>query len=154
MSRGLEGEDRREERGPTGPRAEEAPGFPRSIAKLLRPWIDLDEVGWRGFEAWLHSVLPLVPPPGPPRRGPPATEPRQRVAELARALSACASDRARVHFEAAGYFRENQALTRRVKALESMVRTRSGTEEGPDLPPDPDADRAAERYLPHGRSAP
>ncbi len=154
MSRGLEGDDRREERGPTGPRAEEAPGFPRSIAELLRPWIDLDELGWMGFEVWLRSVLPMVPPPGPPSRGRPATEPRQRVAELARALSACASDRARVHFEAAAYFRENQALARRIKAFEAIVRTRSERGEGLRLPPDPEADRAAERYLPRGGSSP
>lgn len=127
-----------------------------SLREALRPWVDVDVVGPAGLETWLLTVLPMLPLPSvgdrvvdrDVSRG----TPEERLTALAHALADCASDRARTNFQAAEYFRENRVLARRVKALEAMVRTRqrSGRPRD-DLPDDPDADRAVERYLPADR---
>lgn len=125
------------------------PRISRATKEALRPWIDLDVVGLEGLESFVLSLLTLAHVSGV--GSPYASEPEgSRLRTLARALADCAGDRAQAHFQAALYFRENQVLVRRVKALEAMLRTR-GTAQGPS-PTDPEADAAARRYLPHGGS--
>ena len=128
--------------------------FSSSLKEEIRPWIDLDEVEIEGFETWLRSVLPLIPR-GPFRTpGKLATDPVQRLSEVARALADCAGDRARANFQAATYYRENQVLARRVRALEAVIRTTgSDSEKAALLEPEPDVDQAASRYIPKGRDA-
>ena len=129
--------------------------FSRETREALRPWIDLEMVGAEGLDAWLRSVARLLPPPRPLDSAPASPDPSSRVQELAAALVECAGDRAKVHFQAAEYFRENQALARRVKALEAAVEATAHGATVARLPPrDPDADRAAERYLPGGAVGP
>ncbi len=140
--------------GPTGPANDAAVEtlivrLPPRLQAELRPWIDVGAVGEDGFRVWLRSVLPLLPRAGmaPSARLP--ESPEERLLEVATALATCAGDRARAHFQAAEYFRENQLLARRVKALEAIVQTAEAARPGsPDLPSDPESARAAERYLP------
>jgi hypothetical protein len=116
------------------------------LRRALRPWIDLAEVGAPGLRIWLLSVLPLLPVPA--SRGTRPLTDAERLSELAKALADCAGDRARVHFQASEYFRENQVLARRVKALEAMVRLKRKTEgsDPADLS-DPEAEAATLRYF-------
>ncbi len=123
------------------------------LMRALRPWVDLEETGPEGLRIWLLSLPPLLPPKGAPGQGPPGRAKEERVAELARALAECAGDRARTHFQAAEYFRENQALARRVRALEAMVGLRAeGARKAPASKEDTEAEEAVLRYLPKGRS--
>lgn len=126
-------------------------GIPISdaLATLLRPWVDVREVGSEGLETWFRSILSLIPRPGAGGEERPSADPHERAAELARALSDCASDRARAHFQASEYFRENRALARRVGALEAALEARraAGDSVG-ELSPDAEVDRASQRYLP------
>lgn len=118
------------------------------LVESLRPWIDLEQVGSDGFQVWLSSVLPLIPLPRT-ESSLLSVNPAARIKELAAALSGCASDRARVHFQAAEYYRDNQRLARRLRALESVLRTSSSPSGAVANPgPDSEADAAAERYLP------
>lgn len=123
----------------------------QDLVERLRPWIDLDEVGVPGLEAFVLSVLPLIPRPrvavATAREG----EPERRVRELARALTECAGDRARARFQASLYFQENRVLARRVRALEAILRMGPRAREARAIPMDPDADRATGRYLPRAR---
>ncbi len=120
-----------------------------SIQAELRPYLDLTEVGEVGFLDWLRSVLPLIPRPGPTKIPPSSASAEARLREVARALATCAGERARTHFQAAEYFRENQLLARRVKALEAILRTSASAVGSPrTVPTDPAASRAADRYLP------
>lgn len=116
------------------------------LRKALEPWIDVDAVGWEGFEAWLLTVLPALPHP----RALETPEGGDRVRALSVALVRAGEDRAASHFRAAEYFRDNQALAQRVKALEAMLRLAKGRgapgSEGTD---DTAGDRATEKYLPH-----
>ena len=115
---------------------------------LLRPWIDVDELGSQGFLSWLQSILPLIPPSRSTKRAA-SEDPSERIQELAAALAECASDRARVHFQAAEYYRENQALARRMKALEAALRSKPpGREQSRGVTEDSEAERASRRYLP------
>jgi hypothetical protein len=123
---------------------------PRAVRARLRPWIDLDEVGLAGFWVWLETVLPLLPTgPRPPSGASDGrSAPPDRLRDLAAGLVACAGDRARLAFAGERYFRDNQVLARRVKALEAALRTARGAGGGPPVAEDTDATTAAERYLP------
>ncbi|HTW56456.1 MAG TPA: hypothetical protein VMG36_08475 [Thermoplasmata archaeon] len=125
------------------------------LRRALRPWIDLTEVGPLGLRSWILAILPLVPRPSPESRAVDRDEsrdlPADRLAALALALAECATDRARTHFQAAEYFRENRLLARRVRALEAMLRTRASVEGAAAPPPDPEAEAATHRYLPPER---
>ncbi len=126
--------------------------FSPEIKAILRPWIDVDELGSPGFLSWLQSILPLIPRSRPAQRAV-SNDSSQRIQELAAALAECAQDRARVHFQAAEYYRENQALARRMKALEAALRTQPpGREERARVTEDSEAERASRRYLPGGRA--
>jgi len=110
-------------------------------------------VGGEGLSAWLISVLPLLPRPGAKEEGEgePDGQAHDRVTELARALTECASDRARAHFQASRYFADNQVLARRVKALEAMLATRARARlETSEAIDDVESERATRRYLPRG----
>ncbi len=115
------------------------------VKDILRPWIDVDEVGREGVLSWLRSILPLIPRTRTSDRRA-SEDPSERIQELAVALSECSSDRARVHFQAAEYYRENQVLARRVKALEAMLRSPPTQAPAEDL----EVERASRRYLPRG----
>jgi len=147
---------RTDERGTTGTRPGRRPvvlELTDELAAALRPWLDVTEVGAVGVRAWLLSVLPLLPKPGSGDhvldRDSSRGSAEERLERLARALAECAGDRARSHFQAAEYFRENRVLARRVKALEAIVRTRAeATGSRPAGLDDPEATAATERYLP------
>ncbi|MGC2289938.1 MAG: hypothetical protein WA688_08800 [Thermoplasmata archaeon] len=122
---------------------------PPELRAAIRPWLDLDEVGLRGLWVWLLTMLPLLPPP-PPRV---ASSPEaglgvstgSRLEQLAKSLTACAQDRARLNFQAYEYYADNALLSRRVRALEGMIRA-----SGHGDPPrgDADTENAGDRYLP------
>ena len=125
---------------PTAP--VDPPGIPDTLKEALRPFVDVDEVGPEGLYRWLESVLPiLAAATAPGARG-------DRVRELARALAACGQDRARLNMAAAQYFADNQALARRVKALEATLNDRG---RAAPIAADPASARSAERYLPPPR---
>lgn len=120
---------------------------PAELIDQLRPWIDLDRVDAASFHEWLSAVLPLFPQIGREelRTGGDATA---RIRQLSQALARAAGEQARSHFQASEYFRENQLLTRRLLALEAMLRTRKA-----DLPERSREESAAlEHYLPKKRS--
>lgn len=127
------------------------------LRALLLPWIDLDEVGPEGLDSWLRSIVASLPRPSVGDhvidRDVSAGTGDERLSAMAHALADCASDRARKNFQASEYFRENRVLSRRVKALEAMIRTRMATGQMPaaDIT-DASADAAAHRYLPPKRS--
>jgi hypothetical protein len=126
-------------------------GLPADVLRALRPWINVEEVGADGLGAWLISILPLLPPASGQgeAEGSDASGREDRVVELARALSDCASDRARVHFQASRYFADNQVLARRVKALEGMLKiTRRARPKETADSEGAASDTAANRYLP------
>jgi hypothetical protein len=123
---------------------------PERLRPLLARWIDLDEIGAAGFWHWLETVLPLLP--GKDAGGerwatvvPPAAP---RLQELARDLIDCAGDRARLTIACERYYTDNQALSRRVKALEAALAAFERS--GPVLRTHSDAESSAiaERYLP------
>ncbi len=122
--------------------------IPADLRERLRPWIDVDEVGTDGLWLWLATVLPLLSAPAGEgfRAGP---TPEERIGELARDLVACARERARLTVAAEGYYRDNAALARRVKALEAEIETarRAGTYRAADADPAGDG-ASADRYLP------
>lgn len=118
--------------------------FSAELRTALAPWIDLDTVDAEAFEAWLRTILPLLPRAGSKSR---TDEDRPRA--LALALVEAAQERAVSHFQAAEYFRDNQMLARRVKALEAILRTakKRGFTSG-ETGENPDSDRVGARYLP------
>jgi hypothetical protein len=129
-----------------GPRGLE---IPPELRLRLAGWIDVDEVGATGFWLWLETVLPLLPDPNPDPGKPSAKRaPGDRVRELARDLVDCARERARLNVFAERYFRDNQVLARRVKALEATLRTRDATGRSPKPPHEGESGEVTERYLP------
>ena len=125
-------------------------GIPVELRLRLAEWIDLDEVGADGFWLWLQTILPLLPDRKSSGAGPlSASRPEpDRVRELARDLVDCARERARLNMFADQYYRDNQVLARRVKALESALRTFEKTGRTAQLPPDEGTTEATDRYLP------
>ncbi len=115
------------------------------LRSALAPWIDVDAVDGKAFEAWLFTVLAILPRPDSPA----AVKDEDRVRALSLALVQAAQERAVSHFQAAEYFRDNQMLARRVKALEAILRaaTKRGFA-GPEPTEDSLGRRAAARYLP------
>ncbi|NNN16936.1 MAG: hypothetical protein HKL79_01025 [Thermoplasmata archaeon] len=127
----------------------DGPLSPR-LRKALVPWIDLDAVDWEAFEAWLFTVLATLPRPGTTEAG--TGEDRLRALSLA--LVQAAQERAVSHFQAAEYFRDNQMLARRVKALEALLRAAQKRGFGGPGPSEETLEsRAAARYLPRGKEA-
>ncbi|MGC2789525.1 MAG: hypothetical protein WA547_05660 [Thermoplasmata archaeon] len=124
--------------------------IPDDLRRRLTDWVEVDAVGVEGFWIWLESVLPLLPKLGVAEEIalPGETPTARRVRELARELVDCAGERARLTVQCAEYFRHNQLLARRLKALEATLRTiqrtgrRGGAAEKPEIP------EVVERYLP------
>ncbi len=128
--------------------------IPLSLRSRLDDWIDLRQIGLNGFWAWLETVLPALPGPSSDgrRTGRPGVLPGDRVRELATDLVTCASDRARLTTTCEQYFRDNQALSRRIKALEASLRIAQTRRGATLVRDDPKATDAAERYLPGGKT--
>jgi hypothetical protein len=124
--------------------------MPPDLRRRLAEWIDVDEVGADGFWLWFRAVLPLLPAREVSKvRGPSVGgSPPDRMRELARDLVDCARERARLTVIAEQYFRENQVLARRLKALEAVMRTFERAGHTVVVPPDDAAGIASERYLP------
>ncbi|HTZ61788.1 MAG TPA: hypothetical protein VMC82_04010 [Thermoplasmata archaeon] len=124
--------------------------IPADIRHRVKDWVNVDEVGSEGFWLWLGAVLPLLPPPGTVGSDARSSErsASERVRELARDLVDLARDRARLTVECERYYHDNQALARRVKALEGALKTFEKAGRAAPLPADPDAEEAGERYLP------
>ena len=124
--------------------------IPDELRQRLAGWIDIEAVGAEGFWRWFGTVLPLL---GGPRNGaadsPSRVEaPAERVRALARELVDCAGERARLTVKCDEYYRDNQMLARRVKALESVLRTTRAVGHSAPVAEDGPATEAAERYLP------
>jgi hypothetical protein len=124
--------------------------IPEHLQRHRADWVEVDAVGVDGFWTWLESVLPLLPKLGAteetarPGEAPTA----RRVRELARDLVDCVGERARLTVQCAEYFRDNQLLARRLKALEATLRTVQRTgRRSETVEKHRDAD-VAERYLP------
>jgi len=136
---------------PTGP-AERSPWtIPEALKRRLQTWIEVDELGPAGFWLWLEGMLPLLPTPASfaEDRAPRPELSETHLVELARTYAECARERARLTIAGAQYYADNQALARRVKALEAALAVHP-TAPGPPaaLAADREAERAAERYLP------
>jgi hypothetical protein len=127
-------------------------GMPEELRVRLLAWIDVTEVGADGFWIWLGTLLPLLPDPVASR----SVEVHRnelseaRLKELARDLADCARERARLNAAGARYFADNQALARRMKALEEALARYGWPDHPASLAPDAEAARAANRYLPRG----
>jgi hypothetical protein len=124
--------------------------IPDEMRHRVAPWIGSEGIGPKEFWTWLATVLPLLPgPTGPsPEPSERARDVENRTRELARDLVDCARDRARLTLFADRYFRDNQVLSVRLKALEATVKTFRETRGLPPSGADEEADQAAERYLP------
>jgi hypothetical protein len=138
---------------PARARPEPDLAIPEELRRRLAPWIDVSDVGAAGFWIWFETMLPFLPrPKNAPADLPPSPDlPPGRMKELARDLADCASDRARLNMLCARYFEDGRLLTRRVKALEATLRTYRSADGTAETPPDPEAERATERYLPPRR---
>jgi hypothetical protein len=123
--------------------------MPPVLRERLRLWVDLDVVGDRGLWSWLATILPLLPPRAEARsvRGVGAEGP-DRLRAIAVDLVECAGDRARLTIACEQYVRDNQLLARRVKALESILRTEGIARGQPIDAGDPKAAKVADRYMP------
>ncbi len=121
------------------------------LRALLRPYLDLESAGPDGFERWLTAVVPLLPHPRDPGAPPHLTDESlsAHLLEVARSLADLESARARDHWAAAQYFRDNVLLLRRVKALEAVLKTAQRTGRVPNLRlPDDEPGPDERRYLP------
>jgi hypothetical protein len=133
----------------------ESPALQLAVPETLRPrlarWVEIDEVGAAGFWRWLESVLPLLPTKDNATNGSADGVPPTplRMQELARDLVDCAGDRARLTISCGHYYSDNQALSRRVKALEAALRMFERSGHAPGLGEDAESAETAERYLPH-----
>ncbi len=138
--------------------AERTPSEPKTwspspeLREALKPFLDLDRVGIRGFETWILAILPSLPRPTASEEAAPwAIESAEtRVLQLARALTDCEGQRSRDHFQAAEYFVDNTRLARRVKALEAEIRTAQRTGRVPNLVVEEGDVARPDRYLPGG----
>lgn len=125
-------------------------GMPSDLRGRLRPWVDVDEVGAEGFWLWLRAVVPLLPMPeeNPKRpaifRLPKAGD----SAALERRLVMYAREHSRLTVICNQYIRDNELLTRRLKALEAAIRTLQMAGNRVEIPTDDGAIEAGSRYLP------
>ena len=121
---------------------------PPDLRRRLSHWIEVDEVGADGFWLWFRAVLPLLPTPGEPAasgfRQTDEREEHRRLVEYAR-------DRARLSVICEQYARENQILTRRIRALEGALRTLELAGHPVEVPEDDEAEATTERYQPPAR---
>ncbi len=142
----------------TSPPLEDLP-LSEEVRERLRPYVDVEKTLRPGFEAWLLSILPLLPRPAESEEAPfPSSgdEAPSRLRELARALSDCARRSSQAHFQASLYFQENRALALRVQGLLAVLRTAQSTGRVPNiiLEPEPAADRYLGSLGPEERDGP
>jgi hypothetical protein len=122
--------------------------MPADLRRQLADWIDVDEVGADGFWLWFRAVLPLLPGREAAGAEPLSANQPDRVRELARDLVDCARDRARLTVFAERYYRDNQLLARRLRALEAALRTFERAGRDVEVPQDEETGEVSERYLP------
>jgi len=124
--------------------------IPFDLRRRLQAWIDVDEVGPEGFWLWLRAVVPLLPSPGPVGSTRDARDPIavEGVQDLRRRLVFYAREHARLSVISDQYARDNQTLSRRLRALESALRTLELAGHRVEIPPDEDAVFTVRRYLP------
>lgn len=124
--------------------------IPFDLRRRLHEWIDVDEVGAEGFWLWLRAVLPLLPSPGPATttRGPAVPAGLEELRELRQRLVFYAREHARLLVISEQYARDNQTLSRRLRALESALRTLESAGHRIEIPTDESAADASRRYLP------
>ena len=129
------------------PTGEEDWAPPVEVQRELEPYLDVAHVGPIGFWAWITGLLPLLPRPS--KDAPTASRAggEERIHELARQLASLAEQYARLRFLASEYFRDNAQLSRRVRALEAMGRTRGAKEV---FATGKEERGTTERYLPSG----
>ncbi len=123
-------------------------GIPADLRGRLRPWVDVDEVGAEGFWLWLRAVVPLLPRPEESAKRPPIFRLSNKgdVEALERRLVIYAREQSRLTVIGHQCRRDNEVLTRRLKALEAALRTLQLAGHRVDVPADDDATDAAARY--------
>jgi hypothetical protein len=124
--------------------------IPFDLRRRLHEWIDVDEVGSEGFWIWLRAVVPLLPGPAASGSGHLARDlsPPEELRDLRRRLVFYAREHARLAVISDRYARDNQTLSRRLRALESALKTLESAGHRVDIPPDEEASDAIQRYLP------
>jgi hypothetical protein len=124
--------------------------MPADIRRQVGGWFDIGRGAEDVFWTWFRTVLPLLPSPEAPGAGPRSSDrpPSERVPELARDLVECAGERARLTIAAERYYRDNQVLARRLKALEATLRTLASAGHAVEPSTDAEASESASRYLP------
>ncbi len=120
--------------------------LPPALRRALQPWVDVDNVGLPGLWIWLETALPAL---AQALAAEPTHDADRRVAELAKALVDCSTERARLNFRAYEYYSDNVVLARRVRALEGMLRA---SQPGARPEGSAETERAVVRYLPHKTS--
>lgn len=124
--------------------------IPFDLRRRLLEWIDVDEVGPEGFWLWLRAVVPLLPRPAASGRGLgfPDRPGAEDLQDLRRRLVFYAREHARLSVISDQYARDNQTLSRRLRALESALRTLESAGHRVEIPPDENASAVVERHLP------
>lgn len=124
--------------------------IPFDLRRRLHEWIDVNEVGTEGFWIWLRAVVPLLPRPEPTGQGPVASDRRgsEQLQDLRRRLVFYAREHARLSVISDQRARDNQTLSRRLRALESALRTLELAGHRIDIPPDEGSTDVVPRYLP------
>jgi len=127
--------------------------IPADLRRRLGAWVDVEEVGADGFWLWLRAVIPLLPNPGAAGKGPAwAGGPwPEDVRELKHRLVVYAREHARLSVICDQHSRDNQTLSRRLKALEAALRTLEMAGHTVEIPVDEEVGEVSDRYLPARR---
>ncbi len=127
--------------------------IPPDLRRRLTAWVDVEEVGAEGFWLWLRAILPLLPTPALGEKpqvslsGPRTDE----VRELQQRLVVYAREHARLNVLCDQYTRDNDILSRRLKALEAVLRTFEMAGARVEIPEDEDVGEVTNRYLRLGK---
>ncbi len=137
-----------------GAEEEDEPVVPPDLRRRLRAWVDVDEVGLKGFWIWLRAVVPLLPSPDAPAKRPSIAlgSPRETIRQLEQRLALYAREQSRLSVICDQAVRDNELLVRRLRALEAALRTLDLGGHKIVIPPDPDVADAAERYASPART--
>lgn len=125
--------------------------IPSDLRRRLAAWVDVEEVGPEGFWVWLRAILPLLPtPPSAEKRQNLMNGPRsENVHELQQRLVVYAREHSRLNVVCEQYVRDNQILSRRLRALEAALRTLAMGKSVVEIPPDAEVAEISNRYIPH-----
>ena len=123
--------------------------IPADLRRRLAAWVNVDEVGADGFWLWLRAVVPLLPKPEAAARAAAygGVARAEEVRELQHRLVVYARELSRLTVICDQYARDNQALTRRLKALEAALRTLGMAGHAIEIPEDEEARDASERHV-------